>query len=464
MLNSPSTSSFLSPIFTTGGLIPRLAIFFLLFSLIIGQSLRFPLPGQGGGLLVSDLAVVFTLLTALFFVLFRHKSPITSYWLLVTSPFFIWSLFSLLINASNLDLASLSVAFAYWLRLATNLLLLPALLIIFANKKNRRFAKHGLLITILILILLGFLQLLLIPNLSGEEGWDPHQSRLVSTWLDPNLFGGFLIIVIPFILYVFPFPLSFLFFLPFITLLFTQSRSSLLALILSFAIFSPLIIFQYLRRVKSKYFLPTLALLTLILTVFIVATIPLKHRLIGLFTIDDTVQLRLGSLQQAQLLAVDHYLFGAGYNAYQFTAHKAGLISNFNIHSRAGADNSWLTLWVTTGLPGLILFLFPWLIIFHFFFRQWIRGRNQALVTLLAITVLFIHSQFLNSFLYSHLFITLIIITALEISATSGDKEQFRNYTMPRAAQREGFQALGNSGRLPLGKPELYAGPGKDPR
>ena len=44
--------------------LPRLAITFLLFSLIFGQSLRFPLPGQGGGLLVSDLAVIIVLLSA----------------------------------------------------------------------------------------------------------------------------------------------------------------------------------------------------------------------------------------------------------------------------------------------------------------------------------------------------------------------------------------------------------------
>ena len=44
--------------------LPRLALSFLLLSLVTGQLIRLPLPGQGGGLLPSDLAVVVIILIA----------------------------------------------------------------------------------------------------------------------------------------------------------------------------------------------------------------------------------------------------------------------------------------------------------------------------------------------------------------------------------------------------------------
>ena len=44
--------------------VPRIAISILMASLVAGQLIRFPIPGQGGGILLSDIAVVLVLIAA----------------------------------------------------------------------------------------------------------------------------------------------------------------------------------------------------------------------------------------------------------------------------------------------------------------------------------------------------------------------------------------------------------------
>ena len=122
----------------------------LVGSLVIGQSIRFPLPGQGGGVLLSDLVVVTVLIGALASVV-REKSEVlggrqqatsanttavllAARYLLLFTPFIIWSLFTLVINYWRYDGPQLVVAGAYWIRLTAHLLLLPALLLLVQRK------------------------------------------------------------------------------------------------------------------------------------------------------------------------------------------------------------------------------------------------------------------------------------------------------------------------------------------
>lgn len=392
----------------------KAVIILLLASLVAGQLVRLPLPGQGGGLLVSDVATVLVLCAALLQGLKKHKFQNTEHKQSTTTKtqnnslgfvicvlcfFILWSLFTLILHFSSLGSHNFVVALLYWLRLTAALLLLPALLFLFQNKNLQIFTQKAFLGTAALLVLFGFLQLIFFPDLH-QPGWDPHRGRLFSTWLDPNLFGGFLIVILPWLGFL---PLTkgeyrakrgvgVLLLAALIALLLTQSRSSFLALASADALLLP-----FLRKV---FLLPlALAFFTLALA----ALIFFPQRLIGLFTVDETAALRLTSLSSAWQLVEQSPWTGTGYNAYQFAAREAGLIQDFSLHSRAGTDNSLLTLAVTTGLPGVVLFLLPWLMLSH-------RLPFAANFSLLA---LFIHSQFVNSFLYSHLLITLIIITAL---------------------------------------------------
>jgi len=464
--------------------LPRLALAFLLFSLIIGQSLRLPLPGQGGGILTSDVAVILVIISALLQALLdknrslkhnlqstnskekKHKHPGYLCFLLCAFLLFVlWSLLTLVIHAPELGLPNTAIAFAYWVRLASYLFLLPALLILFQDAIVVVTTRRLLLLATVILVLLGFLQLWLVPDFTvlTKLGWDPHQSRLTSTWLDPNFFGAFLAIMLPFVIaslasalsrhvlvrsfsaapaaasegrdlfapacagdqaekvsqsahrtYRAALTLSTLVVTIIVALLLTQSRSAFIALTLSILISSPLIIAGTLRRASPPRIIAAISSLLLALILIIGAAVLLHDRLTELITLDATAKLRLAALKGVWPLVQQHAWLGVGYNAYQFAAAGSGLISNFTIHSRAGADNSLITLWATTGLIGVALFFAPWALVSQALFRRWLSNNNPyALAALVSFVTLLIHSQFVNSLLYSHLLITLIVITAL---------------------------------------------------
>jgi len=468
MLNSEILPLSLSFYFAAGGLgllmlpwlirLPRLAIAALLFSLVLGQTVRLTLPSQGGGILFSDVAVVAVLLSAVVRLMWlpgRRPFVISC----LFTPFILWSLYALIINAPQLGLSNAVISLSYWLRLTAQLLLLPALLFLLRDKQTKKTAYHGLLISLIALLLLGLAQLLFLPSLTGLTpfGWDPHQHRLVSTWLDPNFFGAFLAVTLPLaLLTAIKFncagkqtrhrqdsrPVSgsarwephgaaiiktltiFIPLLSFIALFFTQSRSSLLALALTSLIASPFIVVSLIRKTTSPHLMIIiLGAAAIVLLLGFTGTFFLKSRLYGLLALDATVQLRLSSIQQAWTLVERRPWIGVGYNAYQFAALDAGLISNFNIHSRAGTDNSFLTLWATTGLPGLILFFIPFALIAHILIRRWLLFNSSlALIALISSATLLFHAQLVNSLLYSHLLITLIIIIALALASPSTKK------------------------------------------
>ena len=91
--------------------VPRLALLLLGASLLTGQLIRLPLPGQGGGLLLSDIAAS-TLLVAAWWRLLqrpskqRHAARLTLY---VMTPFILWSLFTLVVGAGSLPMGGVLV-------------------------------------------------------------------------------------------------------------------------------------------------------------------------------------------------------------------------------------------------------------------------------------------------------------------------------------------------------------------
>src|SRR3989344_4443070 len=96
--------------------LPALSLLLLFISLVAGQTARLPLPGQGGGLLLSDIAVSAVLLTAGLHVLRAPRRPkaLGIVWIFV--PYLLWSALTLALNVSSLGPLNTLVAAAYWLR------------------------------------------------------------------------------------------------------------------------------------------------------------------------------------------------------------------------------------------------------------------------------------------------------------------------------------------------------------
>jgi len=249
-----------------------------------------------------------------------------------------------------------------------------------------------------VVAVLGWVQLLVMPNLGFLErwGWDPHQSRIVSTFLDPNLLGGFLLLGLAMSLgQLLMAKLSSrqkiywqgLAALLFISIIFTYSRSSLIGLIV-LGLF-----------VSRRYW--KIVILGLVAIILVFALSPrLQERLQGVVTIDDTARYRLESWGKAVNIIKQEPWLGVGYNTLKFSRDRYDYQPQS--HASSGFDSSLLTIGATTGLLGLAIYL-----MFLLATLKWVRQHlvsvfpGVALAYLMGTGVLFIHSIFVNSWLYS---------------------------------------------------------------
>lgn len=386
------------------------ALGLLFVSLLTGQLLRLPLPGQGGGLLLSDIATLCVLLAAFIFFLFqpRGSKPI---FIILTSllPFILWVVAGTVIAASHYALPEAGLITAYAVRLVSTLLLFPALLLFVQDIRLEKLVHHSLVMVVSSVAILGLVQWLFIRDLTflTQWGWDPHQGRLVSTWLDPNFVGIFFAMMLPWfiarkswwVVGIMP------------ALLLTSSRSSFVALALAVLCLSPFLLLGLLKQAKHAAFIITSSIAGLSLIALVIAILLLGSRAQSLLKEDPTVNLRLDSLHTAWNVIENHPWVGVGYNAYQFAGMHSTQQVDFSIHSRAGADNSYLTLWATTGLIGLFLFLAPVAAMAIFLLKQWlIQSDFIAFSIAVSLLTLLIHANFINSLLYTHLLIALFLL------------------------------------------------------
>ena len=176
----------------------QLLLYSLILSFCLGQFGKIPIGRGEVGMYLWDIlaaALVFYWLALKLGV--KKKLKLPPLW----APISIFSLISLitLINGSRwLGVGEWVVAFGYWVRW-----IIYAGVYFVVSDLSRKIlnTKYQILNTLIasgvILALLGFTQLLIFPNLSSLDpalGWDPHQGRVVSTWLDPNFLGAYLVL------------------------------------------------------------------------------------------------------------------------------------------------------------------------------------------------------------------------------------------------------------------------------
>ncbi len=250
-------------------------------------------------------------------------------------------------------------------------------------QKNKIFFIKLITIIAVILAIVGFLQLVFYPDFRAmaEKGWDPHIGRLLSTWFDPNFLGSFFSFILSLLAGIFgvytrKYPIfSFHFsrnkenfkkfynkkvtgifisitLILLIALLLTYSRSALLAFVLPTFILG-IIYFRGLLLTLSFaiiLLLPFSPRASERITDGINSAISVTESN-SMFFPDPTARLRVENMQQGIQLASENFWTGIGFNTIRL--HKTK-----NIHSSGGFDSSLLTTLVTSGIFGLIAFLF----------------------------------------------------------------------------------------------------------
>lgn len=417
---------------------PRIALVTLCISMVLGQVGRVPLPGQGGGLLFSDIAVVLVLVAAGARA-WRTKAVVSKQvqrTAMCIAVFLLWGLFPLFLQAHTLGLTGMGIAVAYWVRLAMYLSLLPALLVLFASAELRSVGERFWWWSASILAGVGLLQVAVAPSLASipavvAAGWDPHINRLVSTWFDPNFIGAFFSMAVIYGLFLVidtAFDkrkkwIAVVVVLCSVALIATRSRSSFIALAGALVGVSPVVLLHLFATTgaRIKKAIHVLVFFSCTLLVGAAGAGLLGDRFLGLVTYDPTVHLRAESLLAGwEVFGRDSAVIGEGYNAYQFAAVREGIGDSFAVHSRAGLDNSVLTLWATVGIPGIILFFLPWVYVVMLGWRSaWRDSTVVGLVPLALLVFLSIHAQFVNSLLYGHLLVVLALLVSLSIQKSS---------------------------------------------
>src|SRR3989338_11511803 len=157
-------------------------------SAIPGQLVRIPIFGQEGHFTLSDIFVLILAVSFLFYFFFNRIAIVMPKKLML--PVLVFSLFAASSTLFAMNQFSPKEIFVSSLFLLRFLLYFSVMIITLNVVKREKMEKwvNIFLSAGTILVFLGFLQLLFVPNLLflAPYGWDPHKMRIVSSFLDPN--------------------------------------------------------------------------------------------------------------------------------------------------------------------------------------------------------------------------------------------------------------------------------------
>jgi len=404
---------------------PRFGFYLILLLIVIGQLGRVPLDvGGRDEVLFLDLLIPIVVLGWVFHKVY-HKERFKKTSLDKILILFVgWMVLGLIFALRSLDLPLVLKSGLYLIRWVEYLLLFFLALDLMRTKE---LVIHYLKVIIgmgTLLAILGFLQLVFVPNFGfmQEAGWDPHRGRLLSTWFDPNFIGGFFALCFSLVLGLYYY--------------LRKDQQARLALILAGIIFAVATILTYSRSAYLVFLLVLLIwgvvyarkLLVICLVAFTLVTIfvpRLQERVGGAVSLDVTAKSRLHSWDRAFQIVKTSPIVGVGYNTYRYTQEKLGFIEKKDkvIRSTTGADSSLLTILATTGIVGLLFYLYLYFVILKKNFRLIVKNQLETQKKLsFAIFVSFLgllaHSFFVNDLLYPYLMIIFWILVAMVFRAS----------------------------------------------
>jgi len=245
----------------------------------------------------------------------------------------------------------------------------------------------------------GFAQLVY-PDAELFTQWDPQGHRLVSTFLDPNLAGGLILMVLLVQGGRMAFGVSVPLWKSLLLLAalgLTLSRSSALAFLVGVGILVAI-------RGPSRKVMRAGGWMLLVVLLLSPVLLNLAFQYNKLDLADPSLLARFVAWGQALVVFVDHPFLGVGFNTYGFVQLKYGF--GDLVQSSFGLDGGLLFIAVMTGSVGVALFGgMVWRATYEAS-RVWKDSgrvgleRGMALGTAAATGALLVHSLFLNSLLY----------------------------------------------------------------
>ncbi len=378
-------------------------IFFI--SLSLGEFLKFDLPNHINVAFV-DLVILGIVISWFLFVKkssYKLKLPIVI--------FLILSIVSLILSIKIFNTSNILIGALYLVRW-----ILYAMLYFVFRDINLKKYKINILLTLTgtIFLVIGYLQYIFYPSLKNlyYQGWDEHMYRLFSSFFDPNFAGTFLVTFLIFVFIYkeknkfskrFKYLLNTIIFLTFLSIILTFSRSALLMLGSATVLYAIL---------EKKYKL-ILILSFLLIFVFII----LSPR----FYIENMNLLRTPSLEQRILSAKEavvifskNPILGVGFNNYRYAREKYIQKDWAPYPNRAGAgsDNSYAFLLATTGIPGLMVYLFLLYRIIKMNLKV-VEKNYYSLILVVSLGGIMFNSLLLNSLFYSFIMIWLWVLVGI---------------------------------------------------
>lgn len=398
----------------------NIIFYIFILSLSFGEITRFDF---GNGLAIRLNEILLVIVVAVWFVTqFRKRKG--DYFL--AKPILIFSaiaLLSLLINIRSLSVFSFFISFSYllrWILYASLYFVVSSL-----DLQHKRKTLVLMLISGLAFVLMGYAQYFLYPNLKNLYylGWDEHLYRMFSSFLDPNFTGVFFVLILLIVTgLIFHFKklkdpkYLFFTFLGAITLgavYLTYSRSALLAL------FSGVLSFLVLEN-KKRWILLLICISGIFFTIF-----SRNFNIENLNLLRTTSsKARLDSYSKAILIIEKNPVFGVGFNSYRFAQERYGFNFKNQIpsHAESGTDNSFLFVLATTGVSGLIAFLYLWGTVLKSLYSKTKEKNNfqnlTSKVAFASLIAVFTGSFFINAFFYPFIMEWIFILLGLSLVKT----------------------------------------------
>lgn len=383
----------------------KICLYALLPLFVLGNLGRFQLRN---GIFITplDVGIIVLLPFAVYFLTLHQdklkQNPLAKYLLIFVSAL----LLSLLVNIFTLHAKEMLTASLYFLRLFAYI----QLVFIFALF-SKSFAKRYLWllgITVTITAFLGFIQYFLYNNLRNLEylGWDVHQYRVFSVFLDPN-FAGVIFLLGACVTYFFAqtekgkkrsvslaqSALNLL------ALVFTYSRTAYITLLIT-----------TLATLKTAA-RPKVMIIALIAVVALIILLPkdLKSEGVKLFR-TSSIYARQEEYIQGLTVFMQHPITGVGFNAYgKYNIHEK---SPYPENATSGIPNSYILTMATAGVIGSAAFIYLVIGIIKVIQKETEKNRKTLLMS--ATLVVFVSAMFENTFYYN--FIMLIYFVILGVT------------------------------------------------